>query len=135
MSVEPSSFDVVSTSQVRLKDAYFGGLMELQRKRPRRIKKKKIQKTPTILRLRLGATKENLLPKKVKLGSKLLHTEPVHQLTRKVKKATEATCDHYLHISPNTSHSMEAVFSMVRKIYGRQFGDLLKDSNVILTIW
>ena len=31
MSVEPSSFDAASTSQVRLKDAYFGGLMEEQR--------------------------------------------------------------------------------------------------------
>ena len=31
MSVEPSSFDAASTSQVRLKDAYLGGLMEEQR--------------------------------------------------------------------------------------------------------
>ena len=31
MSIEPSSFDAASTSQVRLKDAYFGGLMEKQR--------------------------------------------------------------------------------------------------------
>ena len=31
MSVEPSSFDAASTSQVRLKDAYFGGLTEEQR--------------------------------------------------------------------------------------------------------
>ena len=31
MSVEPSSFDAASTSQVRLKDAYLGGLMEKQR--------------------------------------------------------------------------------------------------------
>ena len=30
MSVEPSSFDAASTSQVRLKDAYLGGLMEEQ---------------------------------------------------------------------------------------------------------
>ena len=37
MSIEPSSFDAASTSQVRLKDAYLGGLMET-----RRIKKKKI---------------------------------------------------------------------------------------------
>ena len=31
MSVEPSSFDAASTSQVRLTDAYLGGLMEKQR--------------------------------------------------------------------------------------------------------
>ena len=34
MSVEPSSFDAASTSQVRLKDAYLGGLMEEQRGDP-----------------------------------------------------------------------------------------------------
>ena len=34
MSVEPSSFDAPSTSQVRLKDAYLGGLMEQQRRDP-----------------------------------------------------------------------------------------------------
>ena len=31
MSIESSSFDAASTSQVRLKDAYLGGLMEKQR--------------------------------------------------------------------------------------------------------
>ena len=34
MSVDPSSFDAASTSQVRLKDAYFGGLTEKQRGDP-----------------------------------------------------------------------------------------------------
>ena len=57
MSVDPNSFDAASTSQVRLKDAYLGGLME----ETRRIKKKKIQETPTILRLRSGITKGNKL--------------------------------------------------------------------------
>ena len=36
MSVEPSSSDAASTSQVRLKDAYLGGLMEGQRGDPSR---------------------------------------------------------------------------------------------------
>ena len=31
MSVEPNSFDAASTSQVKLKDAYLGGLMQKQR--------------------------------------------------------------------------------------------------------
>ena len=34
MSVEPSSFDAASTSQVRLKDAYLGGLKEEQQGDP-----------------------------------------------------------------------------------------------------
>ena len=31
MSIEPNAFDAASTSQVRLKDVYLGGLMEKQR--------------------------------------------------------------------------------------------------------
>ena len=40
-------------------------------------------------------------------------------------------------LSPNiaTSHFSEAVFSMIREIYGRQPGDLMKDLNVNLAIW
>ena len=51
------------------------------------------------------------------------------------QKNTEATCDHYLHISPDTSHCMEAVFPMVRKIYGKQPGDPMEDLNVNLAVW
>ena len=123
MSFESISFDAASTSQVRLKDAYLGGLIEEQRGGPVASKKKKIQKTPTILRLEPGTTKENLLPKTVKLGCNNLHTEPVLQLTS--QKGTEATWDRYLHISPDTSHFLEAVLS--RKICGRQPGDPMGD--------
>ena len=77
MSIEPSSFDAASTLQVRLKDACLGGLLEKQRE-TRRIKKKEIEKTPTILRLRPGTTKKNLLPKKGKLGGTDIH--PKNQL-------------------------------------------------------
>ena len=65
MNLAASSLDAASTSQVKLKDAYHGGLKEKQRE-TRRIKKKKIQKTPTNLRLRSGTTKGNPLPKTVK---------------------------------------------------------------------
>ena len=34
MRVDPRSFDAASTSQVRLEDAYFGGLVEKQRRNP-----------------------------------------------------------------------------------------------------
>ena len=50
------------------------------------------------------------------------------------QKNTEATWDHYLHISRDTSHCMEAVFSMVRKIYGKPPGDPMKDLRVNLAI-
>ena len=106
----------------------------------RRIKKKKIQKTPTILRLRPGTTKENKLrenslPKTVKLRGQPLSHGASSSVDKESQKDTEATWDHYLHKSPNTSHFKEAVFSMVRKIYGKQPGDLMKDLNVNLAIW
>ena len=88
--------------------------MEEQRE-TRRIEKKKIQKTPTILRLRLGFTKGNLLPKTVKLGCFFVHGAS-SSVDKESQKGTEATWDHYLQISPDTSHYMEAVLSMVRKI-------------------
>ena len=74
MRSNQNSFDAASTSQVRLQDAYLGGLMEKQRRNPSHQEKKKIQKTPTILRLRSGTTKGNKLreiplPKTVKLGT------------------------------------------------------------------
>ena len=59
MSIELSSFDGASTSQVRLKHAYRGGLMEKQRG-DRRIKKKKNSEDSD----NPAVTKENLLPKK-----------------------------------------------------------------------
>ena len=36
-------------------------------------------------------------------------------------------------MSPNTSHFLEAVFSMVRKIYGKQ--DPMEDLSVNLAFW
>ena len=90
ISVDPSSFDAASTSQVRPKDAYFGGFSWKSSGETRRIKKKHIQKTPTILKLRSGTGKGNKLqekplPKTRKLGGNTLHTEPILQLIKKVK--------------------------------------------------
>ena len=48
---------------------------------------------------------------------------------------TEVTWDHCLHISPNTSHFLEAVFRMARKIHGKPLGDRMEDLNVNLAIW
>ena len=62
MSVEPSSLDAASTSQVRLKDAYLGGLMEGQRETPSH-PEEEYSEDSVILRLEHGTTKRNLLPK------------------------------------------------------------------------
>ena len=97
----------------------------------RRIKKKEIQKTQTIFRLELGTIKDNLLPKTMK--ETLAHGAS-SLVDQESQKNTEATWDHHLQISPNTSHYMEAVFSMVRKISGKQPGYPIKYLNVNLAI-
>ena len=90
MSVDPSSFDAVPTSQVRLKDAYLGGLMEKQRRNPSHQEEKDSEDSDNpeaeIWYYKGNKLRENPLPKTVKLGSNPLHTEPVLQLTTKVKR-------------------------------------------------
>ena len=106
--------------------------MEMQRGDPSH-QEGEIQKIQTILRLRPATTMENLLPKTVKLGSNTLHMEPVLQLSRKVKRTRKGrgtTTSKY-----RRTHRMEAVFSMVRKIYGKPLGDPMEDLNVNLAIW
>ena len=58
----------------------------------------------------------------------------ISSVDQESQKNTEATWDHYLQTSPDTSHYMEAVFSTVRKIYGKQPGDPVEDFNVNLAI-
>ena len=47
----------------------------------------------------------------------------------------KVSCNTFETLSPNTSLFMEAVFSIVRKIYGKQLGDPMEDLNVNLAIW
>ena len=87
MSIEPSSFDATSTSQVRLKDAYLGGLMENQRWDPSHQEEENSEDSHNpAAETWYCITWEHLLPKIIKLGSNPLHTEPVFQMTRKVKR-------------------------------------------------
>ena len=64
-----------------------------------------------------GTRKRNLLPKTAELGEQPLAHGASSSVAKESHKNTEATWDHYLHWSPDTSHFVEAVFSMVRKIY------------------
>ena len=129
MSDEPSSFDAASTSQVRLKVSNLVGSMEEQRGNPSHRRRRRSRRLRQSCGWNLVLQRRTLL-KTVKLGCNNLHTEPVLQLTS--QKGTEATWDHYLQISPNTSHCMEAVLSMVRKIYGKQPGDPVNYFNMKL---
>ena len=86
VSINPNSFDASVDSSSATQGCILWRVNGKAAGKTPRFKKKKIQKTPTIQRLRSGTTKGNLLPKTVKFGSNPLHTEPVLQLIRKVKR-------------------------------------------------
>ena len=130
-----NAFDAASTSQVRLQDAYIGGSMGKQRGNPSHQEEEDSKDSNNNEIWYYNKLRREPLPKTVKLGSNPLHTEPVLQLIRKVKKDTEATWRHYFQISPHTSQYTEAVLSMIRRICGRQPGDLVKDWDVNAAIW
>ena len=133
MSVEPSSFEAASTSQVRLKDAYFGGLMEEQRGDPSH--EEENSEVSDIPAVGNWYYKGEPVAKNTKAWGKPLAHGASSSVDQESKKSTEAKWDHYLQIFADTSHYMEAVFSMVRKIYGKQLDDPMEDLNVNLAIW
>ena len=97
MSINPSSFDAASTSQVRLKDADPGGLMEKQRE-TRRIKKKKRRR---FRRLRQSCGWNLVLQRETSYGGtrcKAWRQPLAHGASSSVdkesQKDTEATWDH-----------------------------------------
>ena len=136
MNIESNSYDAASTSQVRRKDAYLGGLMEKQRgKNPSHQEEEEDSEDSD------NPEAETWYYKGEPVGqnSKAWVQPLAHGLSSSVdtesQKDTEATWNQYLQISPNTSHFLEAVFSMVREICGRQPGDPVKDLVVNLAIW
>ena len=85
MSVEPSSFDAASTSQVRLKDAYFGGLTEEQRWDPSQQEEEYSEDSDNPV-AGTWYYKGELVGQNNKAWRNPLHKDPVLQLTRKIKR-------------------------------------------------
>ena len=102
----------------------------------RRIKKKKkIQKTPTILRLRSGATKGNKLrvnslPKTTKLGGQPL----AHGASSSVDKSKRYRSDMGT-LPPSIDTHVPFFGSGLLHDQGRKPGDPMKDLDVNLAIW
>ena len=130
MRNNPNSFDAASTSQVRLKGAYLGGSMEKQWRNPSHQEEEDSEDSDNF-----EAEIWYYKGKQVTGKPVSLHTEPVPQLIRKVNKIQKKTWKQYLHRSPDTSHCLEAIFSMVREFCGRQPGDPMKDLDVSLAVW
>ena len=126
MNLEASSFDAASASQVRLKDAYLGGLKEEQQGNLTHEKEQNSGETShgiTSLLLKLTKLVGNHLQEK--------QQNPSLQLFRKVKNNKEATLEHFFAISPQTLSYTEAVYDMVRKIYRRPSDDPMEDLDLI----
>ena len=135
MSVEPSSFDAASTSQVRPKHAYLGGLKEEQQGN-------------------LTHEKEQISEESGHSESEPWYYKPVAQTNetcgkplagetaesissafQKTQNNKEATSEHFFAIWPRTISYTEAVHDMVRKIYGRPPDDPVEDLDVNVAIW
>ena len=60
---------------------------------------------------------------------------PVNQPVREDQKLKRKEWSHNPHVSPATVHHTEAVFSIVRGIYGREHHDTMNDLDVNMAIW
>ena len=100
------------------------------------LKKKKIQRTPTIEaeiwyfqgKQVTGGTR---CPKQRSWEQPLAHGAS-SSVDKERQTNTEATWRPYLQVSPHTSQFPEAVFSIIRDIYGRKPGDPVNEN---LAIW
>ena len=129
-----SKSDAASSSQVRLQDAYLGGLMDTSTVKPAATKEEsgdvdlsesetwslheeKVTERPVAYATATG--KPNASSKSDHPGS---------------PKAERIEWSHNLHMSPATVHHMEAVFSIARKIYERGPDDPMDDLDVNMAI-
>ena len=128
MSIEPSSFDAASTSQVRLKDAY---LVEKQRGDPSHREQENSEDSDNAA-AETWYYKEEPVAQNSKAWGKPLAHGARSSVDQESQQNTEATWDHYL---AGHTAQMEAVFSMVTKIYGKPPGDPMEDLNVNLAVW
>ena len=134
MSVEPNSLDAASTSQLRRKDAYLGRLMEMQRWDPSH-REEEDSEDSNNPEAETWYYREEPVAQNSKAWVNPIAHGASSSVDQEHQKNTEATWDQHLHISPDTSHYMEDVFFMVRKIYGKPLVDPVEDLIVNLAIW
>ena len=130
-----SKSDAASISQVRLQNAYLGGLMDTATVKPVATKEEpgdvdlsgsetwSFQEEAVTVRPIAFST----FTRKLDASSKSDHSEN--------PKAERIEWPHNLQISPATVHHTEAVFSIVRKIYEREQDDPADDLDVNAAIW
>ena len=112
MNLEASSFDAASTSQVRLKDAYLGGLKEEQQGDLTHEKEETddSESEPWCYK---PVARTNEACGKPLAGETV---ESISQAFAKSQSNKEGTLQHFFAIPPQTNSFSEAVYEMIRKI-------------------
>ena len=127
MTLEASSFDAASTSQVKLKDAYLGASKEEQQGDLPHEKEENSGETD-------DSESEPWYNKPVPQTNEACGkpfaggaAESLSSEFQKNQQDSEATLEHFLAISPHTLPYMDAVYDTVRKVYGRPSDDPVED--------
>ena len=118
-----SKSDAASSSQVRLQDAYLGGLMDTATEKPVAAKEESGN-------VHLSGSKP--------IGCKKATGKPNASSKsdcHRGSKAERKEWSHNLHVYPATVHNTEGVFSIVKWIYGREHDDPVDDLDVNMAIW
>ena len=120
---------------MRLKDAYLGGLKEEQQGNVTHEKEQISEETD-------DSESEPWYHKLITRTDEACGTpfagqtaESISSAFQKGQNKKEATLEHFFAISPQTISHTDAVYDMVRKIYGRESDDPMKDLDVNVAIW
>ena len=135
MNLEAKSFDAASVSQVRLKDAYLGGLKEGQQGNL-------THETEQISEETDDSESEPwyynpVAPTNETCGKPFAGetAESISSAFQKSQNNKEETLEHFVAIPPKTISFSAAVYDMARKIFGTPSDDPVEDLDVHVTMW
>ena len=135
MNLEASSFDAASASQVRFKDAYFGGLKEDQQRNltheREQISEESDDSESEPWYCKLVAQTNEACVKPLAGGT----AESSLAVIQKNQQDSEGTRKNCLQLSIPTTQFTNDVFSMFWKIYGKYQDESMDDLNVHLALW
>ena len=127
-----SESDAASSSQAPLKDAYLGGLMDRATGKP--VATEEESGDVDLSEPGIGSEEDVIgKPAAYKKASVKPHASSKSDC-QGGPKAERTEWSHNPQVSPATIHHTEAVFSIVRKIHGREHYDLMDDLDVNMAI-
>ena len=129
-----SKSDAASSSQVRLQDAYFGGLMDTAM--AKLVVTNEVSGDVDFSESETWSQEEEVTERPVACKTAL--EKPYASSTSDhlgSPNAERVEWSHSIHMFPATVHNMEAVFPIVRRIYEREPDDLVDDLDVNVATW